>query len=290
MRRPMSLARSGALIGRLGSATRALTAVCLTSALLAGGCATAPVSPSGLAARLRFHSVQLQGASFVHSAYYSLEPAASTLWVFIDGDGRPWINGGREPAQDPTSRNPLALRLAGATGRPALYISRPCYDGHASDAACSVELWTSARYSERVVESMIEALRAFQAQHAFEHLVLVGYSGGGTLAALMAPRLPNVRALVTVAANLDVAAWTAHHGYLPLNESLDPADRDDVLTAPEIHLVGVGDITVPAQLSRRYFERRPRALLWEYEGFDHICCWAQHWPRIVARLEEEMNR
>ena len=285
----MSPSSSTAFVERAGPATRVLAALCLAGVLLAG-CASAPVSPSALAARLRLQAVQLQGVSFVHSAYYSLEPAASTLWVFIEGDGRPWINGGREPADDPTSRNPLALRLAAATGRPALYLSRPCYDGHASDPACGVELWTNARYSERVVQSMTEALRTFQAQHAFEQVVLVGYSGGGTLAALMAPRLPNVRALVTVVANLDVAAWTAHHGYLPLDASLDPADRNDVLAAREIHLVGSADTTVPPQLSRRYFEVRPLAVLWEYEGFDHICCWVQDWPRIVARLEEEMNR
>jgi hypothetical protein len=242
---------------------------------------------------LRLEALQLPGAAFVHSAYYADPPevsSASPLWVFIDGDGKPWINGGRDPAKDPTTHNPLALQLAAESGRPALYLGRPCYDGHASDPGCGIDLWTDARYSERVIQSMIDALRTFQTQHGFEQLVLVGYSGGGTLAALMAPRLPNVRALITVAANLDVAAWTTHHGYLPLAASLDPADLENIVDALEIHLVGTADTTVPPRLARRYFERRPQALIWEYENFDHVCCWVQEWEQIAVRLERQMGR
>jgi len=268
-----------------------LALLCLAAVLSAGGCSSTRIAPSELAARLQLSAVELQGTEFVHRAYYGglHESSESPLWVFIEGDGRPWI-AGRIPADDPTSRNPLALRLAVATGRPVLYLNRPCYDGHASDPECSVELWTSARYSDRVVQSMTEALRSFQSQQGFDEIVLVGYSGGGALAALMAPRLPNVRALVTIAANLDVAAWTSHHGYLPLDASLNPADRDDVLAVPEIHLVGARDMTVPPQISRRYFERRPQAAVWKYPTFDHVCCWAEEWPRIVMRLAEAMNR
>lgn len=267
-----------------------LAVVCL-AVVLSGGCSSTHVAPSELAARLQFSAVELRGTEFVHRAYYAglRDSPAAPLWVFIEGDGRPWI-GGREPAGDPTSRNPLALRLAAATGKPVLYLNRPCYDGHASDPACGAELWTSARYSERVVQSMSAALRTFLSQHGFDEIVLVGYSGGGALSALMAPRLANVRTLVTIAANLDVAAWTAHHGYLPLDASLNPADRDEASAATEIHLVGALDATVPPQTSRRYFERRPQAAVWEYSRFDHVCCWVREWPSIVARIEAAMNR
>ena len=37
---------------------------------------------------------------------------------------------------------------------------------------------------------------------------------------LIAERLENVTAVVTIAANLDTDAWTEHHKYLPMSQSL----------------------------------------------------------------------
>src|SRR6185437_2332145 len=109
-------------------------------------------------------------------------------------------------------------------GHPVLYLGRPCYLGLASSPECRPADWTFERYSARVVASLAAATNRFREREGRPDVVLVGHSGGGTLAVLMAPQVQGLRAVVTIGANLDVAAWTLWHGYLPLNGSLDPAD------------------------------------------------------------------
>src|SRR4030095_5539825 len=187
-------------------------------------CASLTERADKIASQAGLAPLQLTGGGFVHRAFYRAASGGPRLIVFVEGDGSPWVNAGREPANDPTARNPLALRLAARTAESVLYLGRPCYLGLAHDANCSAELWTSARYSDSVVSSMVIALEGFVNERAFREIVLVGYSGGGVLAVLMAPRLPAGTKVVTIAANLDVAAWTRAHSYLSLNRSLDPAE------------------------------------------------------------------
>lgn len=117
--------------------------------------------------------------------------------------------------------------------------------------------------------------------------MLVGYSGGGTLAVLTAPRLQGVQAVVTVAANLDIHAWTAHHGYLPLTQSLNPTDMAERTPWPQIHLRGDHDEVVPEATLTRYFATHPFDVEWRYPRNDHVCCWREQWPEIVERLRRE---
>ncbi|MDY6949100.1 MAG: alpha/beta hydrolase, partial [Pseudomonadota bacterium] len=84
-------------------------------------------------------------------------PAGEPLMIFLESDGIPWLDG-RRPSADPTTRAPLALDLLMRSAAPAAYVSRPCYHGLRTDR-CSVELWTSARYSSEVVESMAATVR-----------------------------------------------------------------------------------------------------------------------------------
>ncbi|HEU5136368.1 MAG TPA: hypothetical protein VFU13_14560 [Steroidobacteraceae bacterium] len=216
------------------------------------------------------------------------------MFVFLDGDGSPWVNYGSRVALDPTPRVPLALQLAARTRGSVLYLGRPCYfnvpgrvsDGAAGDRECSADLWTSNRYSPVIVDSMAAALQAFLATHHFRDATLIGYSGGGTLAVLMAPRVPAVRNVVTIAANLDVAAWTSLHGYLPLEGSLSPVDEPPISSRlQEWHLVGARDRNTPPELNSRYWQRVAPDRLWVYPQMDHACCWVSGWPEIFARLQ-----
>lgn len=273
---------------RLLRSIRACLAIALSlTVCVIAGCASSAMTPAVLATRLQMHAVLLKGTDFVHSSYVRVAASDSRriLWVFIEGDGRPWIRGGSEPARDPTTRNAIALRLASLTQQPVLYVGRPCYDGHARDAGCRVELWTSHRYSATVVASMAQAIRSFLQQHEFADVVLIGHSGGGTLATLIAPQLPGVRALVTIAANLDVEAWTETLNYLPLEGSLNPSTLSIALPPLQIHLLGARDTVVPPFTTQRFFARHPNAQQWEYAEFDHRCCWEEAWPQIQAQIE-----
>lgn len=269
----------------------------------AAGCASRVTAPAAIAAKHGLVQVELQGTVFTHTAYHTPKPSRSNdsaqpLWVFIDGDGRPWINenlpwingGLGEPAQDPTTSRPVALELAVQMQRPVVYIGRPCYDRPTMESACTFTWWTDARYSSTVVQSLAAAIRRYQEFSGFERLILVGYSGGGVLAELVAHEVRSVAAVVTVAANLDVSAWTEYHGYLPLTASLNPAATANTASWPEIHVLGEDDEVVPPQTLERYFERNPRGVVWRYAGFDHVCCWREEWPKIVDRIDAQLER
>ena len=201
-----------------------------------------------------------------------------TLTVFLEGDGRPWVRGA-EISFDPATRRPIALDLLARTPPPVAYIVRPCYVS-TRDAGCTPDLWTSARYSQAVVASVAAAIRDAMRRASASEARLVGYSGGGALAVLVAERLERVGGVTTIGANLDVDAWTKHHGYLPLERSLDPARSPRPHPWPELHLQGERDENVPPNTTDAYFERYPDAQRRVLAGFDHACCWVEAWPDI----------
>jgi pimeloyl-ACP methyl ester carboxylesterase len=229
-----------------------------------------------------------QGTHFRH-VVYTLGTATDSTWtVYVEGDGLPWVNG-RTPAPDPTTRNAVALELMIGAGEPAMYVSRPCYQALA-DPACSWKLWTMARYAPAVIDSMASTIAARSRAAGAGRIRLVGYSGGGSLAVLIAERLEHVDEVITLAANLDTEAWTKHHGYLPLTDSLNPARAD----APshqwrEVHLQGAKDAVVPPATTHAYFERHPNARRITVPGYDHVCCWARDWHDLNGKLRINDN-
>lgn len=207
------------------------------------------------------------------------------LHVYLEGDGSPW-KWKVIITPDPTPRSPLMLGLMGRDEAPAVYVGRPCYNGTSLDTGCDMTLWTSARYSEAVVASMSLAIRRLAARQGATRLRLFGHSGGGTLALLLAARLPGTVDIVTLAGNLDPDAWTQHHGYLALRGSLNPAEEPPL--DPSIrqwHLVGEADKVVPPEITRPVIDSQANATGLSFPSFTHGCCWARVWPsmlRVVA--------
>jgi pimeloyl-ACP methyl ester carboxylesterase len=253
-------------------------------------CVSRSVGAERFAARHGMQSLEISGTTLTHRAFVSTQGASRRLVVFIEGDGSPWGDGGTRVASDPTGTHLLALQLAAGTPGSVLYLGRPCYFGLAQSAHCSDELWTSARYSETVVASMSTALTRFMSERGFKEAVLVGHSGGGVLAVLMAERLSCITAVVTLAANLDVERWARDHGYLPLAGSLDPANRPPLRdSVVEVHLIAGRDRTVTRDMAERYLMRVPEADVWSFPAFDHRCCWQRDWPRIWTRIEARLS-
>lgn len=224
--------------------------------------------------------------SFAHFIIHRTNnPNSDVLHVYIEGDGKPWIES-RYIAKDPSPKNPLALHLMMRDPGNSLYLGRPCYFTRyqsgvtESDTSCPPALWTSARYSETIVESMVAALEAIVKMKTYSKIVVIGYSGGGTIAYLMAGRTERIDQLVTVAANLDHGAWTRYHDYSPLHDSLEPAAKELPRAISQLHLRGARDRNVPEKVLEKFMVDN-KARWVTFPDYDHVCCWEKNWPDIL---------
>lgn len=210
-----------------------------------------------------------------------------TLTVYIEGDGFAWVNAST-PSMDPTPRDPLALKLAllDRAGT-AVYLARPCqFVQEREQRNCSTRYWISHRFATEVIESTNNAIDQLKNKAGAKHLKLIGYSGGGAVAALVAARRTDVTALITVAGNLDHAAWTDMHRITPLSGSLNAADASPHLQQiPQRHYVGQKDAIIGAGIARSYAARfgSPGPAITVMPDFDHRCCWTAVWPSLVAK-------
>jgi pimeloyl-ACP methyl ester carboxylesterase len=205
------------------------------------------------------------------------------LHVYIEGDGQPWLTPSRV-ARDPTSPRLVARELMKLDPHPALLLGRPCYHG-LHDPACNVELWTHRRYSPEVIDSMEAALRSLIAERRVQRVVLIGYSGGGVLAVHLARRIQQTAAVITIAANLDLARWCAAHDYSPLEGSLEPVSGGPLSRSViQFHLAGANDSNVaPGMIENAVAMLGGRVEV--HARFDHTCCWSSIWRETLKRVD-----
>jgi pimeloyl-ACP methyl ester carboxylesterase len=249
------------------------------------GCATPAERGHAAATARNLHASEIVGGGFTMRVFANGAAETGRLRIYFDGDGTPWLRG-RQIATDPTPRRPLVLDLLRADPAAALLVARPCYYGGGPIAACSSELWTAARYGETVVDAMTQAVAALLPDPA-TRVTLIGYSGGGVIALLVAERIAQVDRVITVAANLDHGAWTRWHGYAPLTSSLNPTDIAVHRDFDQVHLMGGADRNVPPQLLARFRAGFPQARFVQFDEFDHVCCWTDVWPDLLATYDPE---
>lgn len=206
------------------------------------------------------------------------------LRVYIEGDGLAWISRSR-PSSNPTPITPIGLQLALAdpTGQ-AIYLARPCQ--YRYGLACAPEYWLARRFSPEVIAATGQAIDRLKQRYHAQSVILVGYSGGAAVAALVAAHRSDVGALITVAGNLDTRLWTQHHSVTPLTGSLNPADYAALLhTIPQWHFTGAKDAIIPPLIAgafaKHFAEQAPLHIL-TLQAYDHYCCWADQWPQLLS--------
>lgn len=243
-----------------------------------------------LAAQAGWQPVRLHTRLFTLAAYLPAQPhKAGTLTVYIEGDGLAWISRS-QASQNPTPGNPTALELALRHPDSAVaYLARPCQFVDGADARhCNSSYWTDKRFAPEVVASIDEAVQQLKTQAGALRVSLVGFSGGGAVAALVAAGRDDIKTLITVAGNLDTQAWTQYHHVPPLAGSLNPADAWRALQdVPQIHFIGADDRVINEETIGPYLRRFPaghRPELRLVRGMGHHCCWVQQWPALVRTV------
>ena len=145
------------------------------------------------------------------------------------------------------------------------------------------------RLAPAVIGALSGAISAAKGQSEARGVELIGFSGGGPAATLIAAGRRDVALLVTVAANLDLAAWTALHRVSPMLGSRDPARLAGAAPrGPQVHFAGADDDVVPAAIIRSYLRKAGIApgRLVVAKGHDHDCCWHEGWARRIRWARE----
>jgi dienelactone hydrolase len=227
----------------------------------------------------------VRGDLFLHQVF-TLHGTGGTPHIVFEGDGQAFLDR-YTVARDPTPAKSAALAMApeiGAYG-PVHVVGRPCYHS-LEDAACNPIYWTIGRHAPEVIASLVTAIRKLTGTRK---VWLVGYSGGGTLAVLVAAAMPDqVLGVLTIAAPLDTLAWTQYHGYTPLSKSVDPSDDLPRYThSCQRHLLGSKDKTIPEKLHKSW--RWPDTDLQVVSGLSHTSDWNPALTSALADLHHSCN-
>ncbi len=263
-----------------------LHAVFVTLTLFLAGCASAARKYDGAAHAAGLSEKLFTGSRFHHKIYgNAVPPGPAPLHVFIEGDASV-KQALRHHPPDPTPQRALMMRLMRRDPDAAILLGRPCYHGMFETDACEIRHLAGERYSAEITDSMIEALRTEMKIMGAARAVLFGYSGGGTIAMLMAARMPEITAVVTLAANLDNRALSAYHHAPALTGSLDPARLPPPPPSlTQLHFYGARDENIPASLARETLTRQGASPI-IIQNIDHECCWEEYWPEILSRLHQ----
>jgi hypothetical protein len=242
-------------------------------------------------ARLKSNTYQA-GQFMVHSRARYDKPGQD-LSIYLEGDGLAWVSR-TEPSRDPTPDNPIGLRLAAIDSAPnVIWIARPCqYTTKEENHSCKSYYWTIGRLSPEIVTSVDLAITAAKLSANARKIHLIGYSGGGGLALLIAARRNDVASIRTVAGNIDHEAFTSFHRVTPMSQSMDPASvAKRIDTIPQWHFFGDEDKVVPKLIGESYMRKAGTgscAQIQVISGVSHDRGWELHWQRLLQKTNQEV--
>ena len=168
------------------------------------------------------------------------------IHVYIEGDGHAF-DAHSKPTDDPTPHGTLVRNMAMNDAAPNVaYIARPCQ--FIMSPSCTVNDWTTGRFSEKIVSEMADAVRWVARGRP---IVLIGYSGGAMMSGLIIENNPDLDVVqwITIAGILNHSDWTQYWGDTPLSDSMD------MNALPQIsahHYVAQTDDIVPKVLSVKW--------------------------------------
>lgn len=268
-----------------------LIALAIAFAFLLTACANIPSAQeraqqaNDLAAKHGWRAETINTGFFRLRAYYSPQKNAdAVLTVYIEGDGFAWLTPS-QPSQNPTPIDPVALRMAQAQpdGNVA-YLGRPCQYMEEQEPNCTQRFWTTHRFAPQVITATNHAIDILKQEFSATRIVLVGYSGGATVAALAAENRHDIAGFISVAGNLDPHAWTDYHHLQPLEGSLNPSDWLLALSPlQQMYFAGEKDSVIPPSLIENFALRfptanRPKVII--MPDYNHHCCWAENWQKL----------
>ena len=267
--------------------------IILTIALLSSGCV------SKLSPKVRQQTADTVAQSgnlvqqkiatddFLLTTYQRFDATADNkqMVVYIEGDGMAWISRD-QLSNNPTPVQPIALKLASIdTNVNVLYIARPCqYLWPQKMNRCSSRYWSDKRGSEEVISSINQAISIVKQKQNIPSIRLIGYSGGGGIAALIADRRADVNEFVSVSGNLNYKLFTQTHNLSPMNGSIDPITvANQIGSIPQIHYVGADDKIIPKQIALSFSDKVKVISDVSHDN------WPDKWAQILRTINHDLS-
>lgn len=226
---------------------------------------------------------------FLLTTYSRISDPQQNINVYIEGDGYAWRSR-YEPSSNPTPKYALALQLASLDTSPnVIYVARPCQFTDPSLKACDVAYWTSKRFAPEVVKAINQTIDKLLPPKIELKLHLIGYSGGGAIAVLIASKRGDIASIRTVAGNLDTEALNQYHHVQPMPLSLNPANAaKKIHDIPQIHYVGAQDKLVPQAIANHFVlaQEGHCATVVTLENVTHEDGWQQVWQTLIAKMPQ----
>ncbi len=146
---------------------------------------------------------------------------------------------------------------------------------------CTQDYWTDKRLSEEVITSINTAVIAISNN---QPVSLVGFSGGGGVAVLLAVRNKNIQDIITIAGNLDIDRFSNYHNVYALKKSLNPIKYARAINhIPQLHISGDKDSIVPSSIAAAYVTSSASTCVHSkvFLGIAHNRGWEEIWQTVL---------
>lgn len=285
----------------------------LTLILILTGCHYYNISndPNNIAIKANLNKQLNYTKKFIITSYSKSQLSPQNLelhqqlFIYIEGDGQAWISKYRL-SNNPTPTDPVTLKLAALDPHPnVLYIARPCqFTDLKLDLNCHNKYWSESRYSIEVVNSINEVINDFklsiiknkkhQQHKQFQvGIHLIGYSGGATIAGLVASIRNDITSIRTIAGNLDHDAVSNFHKTTKLKDSLNLIDYiPKIKHIPQIHYIGEYDQIIPVSIIKNFVTQVNHAndsnlhcaKYTIIKSIDHYQGWENFWQYAIKEI------
>lgn len=240
--------------------------------------------PASIGELYNFKKILVKGGNFWITTYQKITDPDMPYVFYVEGDGAAF-NGKYRVSHNPTPRNQMILNLAAMDKRPnVVYVARPCqYTPMNLNPTCTNQYWTGKRLSDDSVQALNEAINSINRNGKFS---IIGYSGGGGIAVLIAARNSNVKDIITIAGNLDIQSFTTFHNVTPMIGSLNPIDyANQVRDIPQLHLSGGKDKVVPPFIADKFVQEASSICVKQqiFVEATHRDGWKKIWEYIYTK-------
>lgn len=192
---------------------------------------------------------EIQTDSYKLASWQKITNNTTPVRIYLEGDGYSFNHMG-QPTTNPTPRGTFLRKIAFNDPNPnVVYLARPCQ--FVNDDTCSVKDWTTGRFSQKIVDSVTQALKDISNK---QEIILIGYSGGALLSGLIINQNPQIPVIkwITLAGVLNHTKWTEDLNLSPLKDSID---LEKLPTIPQLHLIGDKDTTVSYKLTESLVDK-----------------------------------